>query len=316
MSTTTQQSPGAMRHWACDHPVAAYVILAYTMSWLLWAPHIAGAGGPVVTVLYFAGALGPAASALVVSRIIGAPIRPWLRQIVKWRVPGRYYVYALGLPAALFALVNVELAALGQDIDLSLLDDRLPAYLGTFLLVVTIGGGFEEPGWRGFALPRLQLDHSPVKATLILGLVWGIWHIPLYGLGFVGPIVFVFFYTWLYNRTGSVLLCILLHASFTPALDHLVLRGDNPTVDATILATLVAGAVALVLMTRGRLGYEAPDTRDQRSPVPVAGHDASAASTSTPDLHAGLPGTSRSRTPPPTTRRISQFHLHHHRREA
>jgi membrane protease YdiL (CAAX protease family) len=271
MNTTTQQPPGALRRWACDHPVAAYVILAYTLSWLLWAPHVAGAGGPVVTVLYFVGA-------------IGAPIRPWLRQIVKWRVPGRYYLYALGLPAALFALVNVELAALGQSIDLSLLGDRLPAYLGTFLLVVTIGGGFEEPGWRGFALPRLQLRHSPVRATLILGLVWGIWHIPLYGLGFVGPIAFVFFYTWLYNRTGSVLLCILLHASFTPALDHLVLRGDNLTVDATILATLVAGAVALVLMTRGRLGYHDSDTRDQRWRPQVARSDSSSSPASAPDL--------------------------------
>jgi uncharacterized protein len=267
MNTTTQQAPSTLRHWASDHPVAAYVILAYTLSWLLWTPHIAGAGGPVVTVLYFAGALGPAASALTVSRAIGAPIRPWLRQIVKWRVPGRYYLYALGLPAALFTLVNVELAALGQEIDLTLLDDRFPAYLGTFLFVVTIGGGFEEPGWRGFALPLLQLRHSPVKATLILGLVWGIWHIPLYGLGFVGPIAFVFFYTWLYNRTGSVLLCILLHASFTPALDHLVLRGDNLTVDATILATLVAAAFALVVLTRGRLGYTDSTTREPATPT-------------------------------------------------
>jgi membrane protease YdiL (CAAX protease family) len=171
-------------------------------------------------------------------------------------VPLRYYAYALGLPASLFAIVNLELALAGQDVDLSLLGERLPAYLGTFLLVVTIGGGFEEPGWRGFALPRLQARHTPLKATLILGLVWGGWHLPLYGLGAVGPLLFVFFYTWLYNRTGSVLLCILLHASFTPALDHLVLREDNLGVDLAILATLVAAATALVALTKGRLGYD------------------------------------------------------------
>jgi membrane protease YdiL (CAAX protease family) len=140
------------------------------------------------------------------------------------------------------------------------------------LLVVTIGGGFEEPGWRGFALPRLQLRHSPIRATLILGLVWGIWHIPLYGLGFVGPICFVFFYTWLYNRTGSILLCILLHASFTPALDHLVLRDDNTTVDATILATLIAAALALIVLTRGRLGYEGSASREPATPSRTPTH--------------------------------------------
>jgi membrane protease YdiL (CAAX protease family) len=219
-------------------------------------PTVLGGGGPLVVIMFFLGVLGPAASALIVSRVIGAPIRPWARQIVRWRVPARYYLYALGLPALLFAIVNVELALVGQDIDLALLNERFPAYLGTFLLVLTIGGALEEPGWRGFALPRLQTQHTPVKATLILGVVWGTWHLPLYGLAFVGPILFVFYYTWLYNRTGSVLLCILLHASFTPALDHLVLAEDNLGAALAIVATLVAGAVTLVVLTRGRLGYD------------------------------------------------------------
>ena len=265
MSTRTLAQPASvgddqrrqrLRKWAAAHPVAAYAMLAYALSWTLWAPMVAGAGGPVVIVLFFVGALGPAGAALIVTRAIGAPVRSWARQIVKWRVPLRYYAYALGLPALLFAIVNIELALAGQDVDLSLLGERLPAYLGTFLLVVTIGGGFEEPGWRGFALPRLQAQHTPLKATLILGLVWGGWHLPLYGLGAVGPLLFVFFYTWLYNRTGSVLLCILLHASFTPALDHLVLREDNLGVDLAILATLLAAAAALVALTKGRLGYD------------------------------------------------------------
>ena len=262
-----------LRTWAAAHPVAAFAILAYVLSWTLWAPIVAGGGGPLVTALFFLGALGPAGAALIVTRAIGAPVRPWARQIVKWRVPLRYYAYALGLPALLFALVNIELALVGQDVDLSLLGERLPAYPGSFLLVVTIGGGFEEPGWRGFALPRLQAQHTPVKATLILGLVWGGWHLPLYGLGAVGPIAFVFFYTWLYNRTGSVLLCILLHASFTPALDHLVLREDNLGVDLAILATLAAAATALVVLTRGRLGYD-PSTRNDLDLVEEGEHHA------------------------------------------
>jgi uncharacterized protein len=277
MTTTTERSHDQrrqrLRDWAAAHPVAAYAILAYALSWTLWAPTVAGGGGPLVLALYFIGALGPASAALIVTRAIGAPARPWAKQIVKWKVPPRYYAYALGLPALLFVIVNIELALVGQDVDLSLLSERLPAYVGTFLLVVTIGGGFEEPGWRGFALPRLQAQHTPVKATLILGLVWGGWHLPLYGLGAVGPIAFVFFYTWLYNRTSSVLLCILLHASFTPALDHLVLREDNLGVDLAILATLVAAATALVVLTKGRLGYD-PSTRNDLDRVEEGEHDA------------------------------------------
>ena len=258
-----------VRDWTVAHPVAAFALLAYALSWALWSPTVLGFGGPLVVALFFLGVLGPATSALVVNRVIGAPIRPWARQIVKWRVPLRYYLYALGLPALLFAIVNLELALLGHDIDLASTTERLPAYLGTFLVVLTIGGGLEEPGWRGFALPRLQEQHTPVKATLALGVIWGVWHLPLYGLAFVGPMLFVFFYTWLYNRTGSVLLCILLHASFTPALDHLVLGEDALVVDLAILVTLATGAVAIVVLTRGRLGRPADHRPGSGHPDPT-----------------------------------------------
>jgi uncharacterized protein len=137
-----------------------------------------------------------------------------------------------------------------------------------------LGGGLEEPGWRGFALPHLQRRYTPMVATLILGLLWGVWHVPLYGpLGFVVPLVLAFFYTWLYNRTGSVLLCILLHASFTPAQDHLVLLPDalveaEPlgTIDFVILGIYIAAALVLVVLTRGRLGRRpGPNTADDGS---------------------------------------------------
>lgn len=257
--------PTRLRAWAGAHPVLAFVLLTYALSFPLWALAHLGGGFAAIVV----GGLGPPVAAVLVTRLTGGSVRGLLRGLTRWRVPGRYYVFALGLPAALFGVVNLVLLLLGRELELSLLLERAPAFLGTFLIVATIGGGLEEVGWRGFALPRLERAHSPVVATLLLGLAWGVWHVPLYGTpaAIVVPMTLAFFYTWLYNRTGSVLLCLLLHASFTPAQDFLVLLPEDAlahsglvdVTDLVLLGVYVAAAAALVLLTRGRLGHPAPE---------------------------------------------------------
>jgi uncharacterized protein len=244
---------GGLRGWVQRHPVAAFFILAYTLSWLVWIPAGLTGAGQLLIVL---GAFGPAVAAFIVLRATGGSVGAWARQILHWRVQPRWYLYALGLPALLFAVVNGTLTLLGKPIDLSLLVERAPSYLAGFAFVALLGGGQEEPGWRGFALPRLQQRLTPLRATALLAFLWGLWHLPIYGLGFVGPMLFAVFYTYLCNRTGSVGLCMLLHGSFTAALDNLTLTPDNLTVDLTILATLLAATLVLVAVTRGRLGFQ------------------------------------------------------------
>jgi membrane protease YdiL (CAAX protease family) len=240
------------RRWVLRRPVVAFVVLAYALSWLVWIPAGFLGGGQAVMVL---GAFGPPVAAWIVLRVTGGSVRAWARQILRWRVSPGYYLYAFGLPALLFVVVNVVLAVLGKDVDVSLLAERAPAYLATLVFVTLLGGGQEEPGWRGFALPRMQQRWTPLRATLLLAVVWGLWHLPIYGIGFVGPMIFAFFYTYLYNRTGSVGLCMILHGSFTAALYNLALTTDDLTVDVTIAATLLAATLVLIAATRGRLGY-------------------------------------------------------------
>jgi membrane protease YdiL (CAAX protease family) len=262
--SSTAALPGKLRGWVYRRPLVTFFVLAYLLSWLVWIPATFLGGNLAVLVV---GAFGPAVAASVVLWATGGSVRAWVRQIVRWRVRLRYYVYALGLPALLFAAVNLALAVLGKDIDLSLLRQRLPSYLAAFVFVTLLGGGQEEPGWRGFALPRLQARLTPVTATLLLGFLWGLWHLPIYGIGFIGPMLFAFFYTYLYNRTGSIGLCMLLHGGFTAALDNLSLTTDDRTVDLTIAGILVTATLILITLTRGRLGYQNDDGGAGRHPV-------------------------------------------------
>jgi CAAX protease family protein len=243
--------------WIQRHQLISYFALTYAISWPLWLLSRL-TGGTLGTVLLVVGAFGPLVAAAITIRYSGGSLAEWLRKIVRWRVPVGFYAYALGLPVLIMAVMNAVLAALGQQPDVSLLVGRLPAYAQTLVITAVIFGGQEEPGWRGFALPRLEERHGPLVATLILGLGWGVWHIPLYGpFGFVVPLVLAFFYSWLYNRTQSVLLCILLHAGFTAAQDHLLLTADSRIVDVVLLGTYLVGAGVLVLVTCGRLGMPA-----------------------------------------------------------
>jgi membrane protease YdiL (CAAX protease family) len=252
MATATSAARSTL---AARRPLIFFFGLCYAISWPCWLLALLLDGGPRTAVIVVGG-FGPAAAAAVAIRRSGGSLREWAGRIVRWRAPIRYWLYAVSLPPLIMLGMSAALAALGQQPAWTSLLDRVPGYLQTLLLTAVVFGGQEEPGWRGFALPRLQSRRSPLVATLILGLAWGVWHVPLYGpVGFVVPLVLAFFYTWLYNKTGSVLLCILLHAGFTAAQDHLLLTADSPVVDVVLLGSYVAGALIVIAATRGRLGY-------------------------------------------------------------
>jgi membrane protease YdiL (CAAX protease family) len=243
-------------------PVGVFVVLAFALSWGFW-------GLSYVTsspVLFFVGGLGPAMAAAIVAWQLGT-LQPWLARVLRWRVSPWFYVFAIGFPVLLYGVPNLVAAMLGEQPDLSLIGERAPAYAVTWVSALFLGG-LEEPGWRGFALPRLEQRYTPVRATLLLGVVWGLWHLPVEPLAIVVTVPLAFFYTWLFNRTGSALLCVLLHASITPAQDHLTLVADSPTVDLAILGTLLVAAVGFVVATRGRLGLADRETPQDHT-VPV-----------------------------------------------
>ena len=270
--------PMRPRSLAKSHPAAAFFAFTYLYSWLFWAPAALGYDGALSELAIFVGVWGPAAAGATVTWLLGRPVRDWIRGMFRWRMAGRWYVFALVVPAAIVAVVSGAFLVLGEDLDGSLFGERAAVYVPMLIFVTLMGGGNEEWGWRGFALPTLLERNSPVRATLILGGLWAIWHLPLlaamddlsHGLGgaeltlvlaatVVNIIGLAFFYTYLYRHTGSVLLAVLLHGSFNAANGTLVLREEiegnaYATMQYCITVTTVVVAAVLLWVSRGRLG--------------------------------------------------------------
>jgi membrane protease YdiL (CAAX protease family) len=278
MTTTTTQQPTPDRHRVHQRirdatsarPVASFFVLAYAFSWVGWLPVLLGAGEPIRTVSYVVGGFGPALAGAVTTWLCGGSVRAWAAQIVRWRVAPRWYLAAVLFPLLVVGLASAGISLFGPDVDPSLLPGRVTLVFSSYVFVALVGGGNEEPGWRGFALPRLQSQFAPVPATLILGVVWAFWHLPmLQGLDVyvlvrvVNIVGFAFLLTWVYNGTNSVLLALLMHAGFNTANSTLVplpmeaLSGTGgPTVLVAVTAAVWVVAVLLVVVTRGRLGYD------------------------------------------------------------
>jgi membrane protease YdiL (CAAX protease family) len=169
----------------------------------------------------------------------------------------------------------------------------IPLYLVMVVLMPLNGPVGEEFGWRGYALPRLQNRFGPLIASLALGAVWGIWHLPTFfapqgvlsamvsalGLIFIlpytmGTIANTIFMTWLYNKTNASALIagIVWHAAinfWAPVLlsdSSLVATREGthlptiaPALYLTVLAVQVIGAIVLAIATKGKLGLAKED---------------------------------------------------------
>jgi len=248
------------------HPLVTYFVLAYGFSWAVHIPLALSAHGLLAAPLppgpHFAGAYGPALAAFAVTGItLGAPgLRDLLGRILHWRVGIGWLLVAVFSPTLLF-LVSAVIVRLwdrawpdfGQFGHISEFPN-LGWLAGWIVWTLTFGLG-EETGWRGFALPRLQRNRSARSATLILGGLWALWHLPQffynYELTLLGVVAFTvsimsgaLILTWLYNSTGgSVLVTTLWHGAFNTAV-----AGAQGAV-----APLVSGLVVLaaLLIARG-----------------------------------------------------------------
>ena len=289
MTTALNDARDRVRTVVARHPLVAFFVLAYAMSWAAWTPYVLSANGLGLWTYRFPtilgsgqlvgiapGAyLGPLGSAFLVTALAdGRPgLRIWRGRLTRWRVGARWHAFALlGVPALVIAGF---LVLAGGRIEPPSTTALLLVVPGLVIQILTTGLA-EEPGWRDFALPRIQHRLGPLPGTLVLGVLWGGWHLPLFftewGRGdaspariaafVLGSVVFSIVITWAFNHTGESLpIPMLMHASLNNTVT--VLAHDLfPTVDPSSWLKpshlgMAGMAVALVALTRGRLGFPA-----------------------------------------------------------
>ena len=243
------------------HPIITFFVLAYLFSWPVWLTSAAQARGMLS--FHIPGTfafVGLAAAAYLTAALSGgrAAVFDLLSRLVRWRANPLWYGVALLITAAIGFLSILLFVVLGGSHqvgqDASLTDAVIYTFTNFFLMWLT-----EETAWRGFVLPRLQRNQSALNASLILGLLWGLWHIPLFfnpesfqaSLNFPGfvlsAIATAILATWIFNHThGSVLVLGLYHSAVDASILYTGVMSGSPALFWLFIAAQWLAALFVV----------------------------------------------------------------------
>lgn len=182
------RAAAAFTRWVRRHPLLAYVLLSYALSWAYWLPlvltgQIVRLGAPVSQLPAL---IGPMLAAFAVTAVTRgrSGVRDLACRMVRWRIPARWWLFALASPLLLVAVALAVLAAGPPDLGDFGRMAGLPQWgvLFVWAMFVVVNGLGEETGWRGYALPLIRRDHGLLAASLLLVPIWAGWHLPLFFL--------------------------------------------------------------------------------------------------------------------------------------
>jgi len=282
----TNETNGRPRGFAGKHPITQFLFLTFLISWGCWlsvsfvgdtgsyieiAGSVHGISSKVALTLF--GNYVPGIVALIVLFLSGGrkDVYAFLLRFKFWRIGARLYLFAFLCPIAILLLAALANLFAGGS------DPPLPSFrvwIELFLINLPFAPLWEEIGWRGFLLPRLQEFQSGFRASIILGIVWGVWHVPLLWHAVpqgIAPVraFFVFFVTvtglsvllaWLYNRTsGALLPVIIFHGIFNATSPYLIEStvpqdGLKPLIWAALFVW--SAALAVRFMAGSDLAYK------------------------------------------------------------
>lgn len=257
-------------------PLVIFFIAAFALPWFVWGTSIAQNAGLISwhipeSLAFWLGL--PIATYGTAALTGGWPaVKDLLLRLIRVKVNWLWYVVAIGLPIVMGAVLVGLGILIGSPAGVGVLVPA-GALAGALLLNTWEWLITEETAWRGYALPRMQRKLNPLTASLVLGVVWGLWHLPLFFIpdSFQSRIPFLGFLLstvatsviigWIFNHArGSVLIVALFHG-FTDvmiAFTGVMTSGALLFWITVVLQVLVAGAVATDLSRRERNAPELP----------------------------------------------------------
>ena len=288
ISSVSSIPESGLKTLAKRYPLISYFALAYALTWIFVVPIMLSQRGlrvinlpdPLLLVFLLVSTYsGPLPAALIMTTLIDGKEgrRQLWRRVFQWRVGmGWYLLVLVAYPVVFLAGLSVYS---GTAPWLALIENWQLIFT-YYLPIAAIGILFpsfgEEPGWRGFALPRLQQQYGPLIGTLILGVLHGLWHLPVYfipGAILEGPfdltqfaantcllITLTLFWTWLFNHAGqSVFFAMFVHG-VSNATSGLIPMLNVETINDPWFSfkTWAVFVTLLILFTRGRLAYQPP----------------------------------------------------------
>jgi CAAX protease family protein len=259
------------------YPLLAFFLLAFGLTWIFMITDALGSHGIVsfrlpIPLLIVMGYMPTLAAVIVTWQIKGrAGVSALFKKLLIARVGLGWYALAI-FGIAIAAITTVMLYNMfGNGPAISILSRNAPPVSGPlqlilmvvlmYIIVGLVNG--EELAWRGFALPRLQAKYSALTSSLILGVIWTLFHLPLFltatgssqaEMSFVSFLIstvsITVLYTWMYNNTrGSVLMAYLFHAAANTGTQVFSIDHTNPLIDWTFTGLIVLVAVIVVLVT-------------------------------------------------------------------
>lgn len=248
-SSTSTRLAG-VRQRASQEPIGTFLFILITLAAIVSVVQytIYGLSFPDSAVIVYAWT--PMISAGVTVWAIGESVRDWIGQLGNVRVGLHWYLVGIGIMVLGTEFETIIALILGGDVVAP--QYPLIGYVINFAITLFLAGAIEELGWRGFLQPRLQRRFSALSASVAIGALWGLWHVPMIVAGagdftvfweyMINIIVISVIFGWLYNSTdGALLVVMIAHAA------HNMPAFGDATTGVPDLFTVISGDVVLYL---------------------------------------------------------------------